>query len=83
MATFGSFFHQGPICLNTRRVIVQRKTANEFLGKFSARTKTLPSGDPLDPKRVLRASPTCQTSSGSTRVVENASFRSNEAPKDE
>jgi acyl-CoA reductase-like NAD-dependent aldehyde dehydrogenase len=24
-ATFGSFFHQGQICLNTRRIIVQRK----------------------------------------------------------
>ena len=34
-------------------------------------------------ERVRRASPTSQTSSGSTRVVENASFRSNEAPKDE
>ncbi len=24
-ATFGSFFHQGQICLNTRRIIIQRK----------------------------------------------------------
>jgi len=30
-ATFGSFFHQGQICLNTRRIIVQRKIADEFL----------------------------------------------------
>ena len=40
-ATFGSFFHQGQICLNTRRIIVQRKIADEFLEKFAARTKTL------------------------------------------
>jgi len=45
-ATFGSFFHQGQICLNTRRIIVQRKIANEFIEKFAARTKALPSGDP-------------------------------------
>src|SRR5450432_4398058 len=32
-ATFGSFFHQGQICLNTRRIIVQRKIAGEFLEK--------------------------------------------------
>src|SRR5580693_642693 len=33
-ATFGSFFHQGQICLNTRRIIVQRKIYEEFLGRF-------------------------------------------------
>ena len=52
-ATFGSFFHQGQICLNTRRIIVQRKIAAEFLDKFAARTKTLVSGDPQDPKTVI------------------------------
>src|SRR5947209_7925333 len=52
-ATFGSFFHQGQICLNTRRIIVQRKIYAEFLEKFIARTKTLPSGDPLNPKTLI------------------------------
>lgn len=52
-ATFGSFFHQGQICLNTRRIIVQRKIADEFLEKFVARTKTLPSGDPQDHKTII------------------------------
>src|SRR5471032_296835 len=52
-ATFGSFFHQGQICLNTRRIIVQRKIAGEFLDKFAARTKTLVSGDPQNPKTVI------------------------------
>src|SRR5258707_4937593 len=52
-ATFGSFFHQGQICLNTRRIIVQRKSAGEVLEKFAARTKTLPSGDPLDHKTII------------------------------
>ncbi len=52
-ATFGSFFHQGQICLNTRRIIVQRKIADEFLKGFVARTKTLPSGDPLDHKTII------------------------------
>src|SRR5207249_10904898 len=36
-ATFGSFFHQGQICLNTRRIIIQRKIYEEFLGKLVAR----------------------------------------------
>jgi acyl-CoA reductase-like NAD-dependent aldehyde dehydrogenase len=52
-ATFGSFFHQGQICLNTRRIIIQRKIYEEFLGKFVARTKSLPAGDPLDPKTII------------------------------
>src|ERR1700730_13732128 len=52
-ATFGSFFHQGQICLNTRRIIVQRKIAEGFLKKFAARTKTLPSGDPQNHKTVI------------------------------
>ena len=52
-ATFGTFFHQGQICLNTRRIIVQRKIADEFLEKFTARTKTLPKGDPMDHKTII------------------------------
>jgi len=52
-ATFGSFFHQGQICLNTRRIIVQRKIADEFLEKFAARTKTLPSGNPQDHTTII------------------------------
>src|SRR6204780_5032100 len=52
-ATFGSFFHQGQICLNTRRIIVQRNIAKEFLEKFAARTKALTSGDPQNHKTVI------------------------------
>jgi len=52
-ATFGSFFHQGQICLNTRRIIIQRKIYDEFLKKFVARTNTLTAGDPLDPKTII------------------------------
>ena len=52
-ATFGSFFHQGQICLNARRIIIQRKIYEEFLNKFVARTDTLPAGDPLNPKTII------------------------------
>jgi acyl-CoA reductase-like NAD-dependent aldehyde dehydrogenase len=53
MATFGSFFHQGQICLNTRKIIIQRGIYDEFLEKLVTRTKTLPSGDPLDPSTII------------------------------
>ena len=52
-ATFGSFFHQGQICLNTRRIIIQRGIYEEFLRKFVARTKALPAGDPLNPQTII------------------------------
>ncbi|HEY2662041.1 MAG TPA: aldehyde dehydrogenase family protein [Caulobacteraceae bacterium] len=52
-ATFGSFFHQGQICLNTRKIIIQRGVYEEFLEKFIARTKTLSSGDPQDPTTII------------------------------
>jgi acyl-CoA reductase-like NAD-dependent aldehyde dehydrogenase len=52
-AVFGSFFRQGQICLNTRRIIVQRKIADEFIKKFAARTETLQKGDPHDHKTVI------------------------------
>ena len=52
-ATFGSFFHQGQICMSTRRIIIQRKIHDEFLTKFVARTSSLPAGDPLNPKTII------------------------------
>ncbi|GIM93024.1 aldehyde dehydrogenase family protein [Paractinoplanes toevensis] len=53
MATFGAFFHQGQICLNTRKIIVQRGIYDEFMEKFVERVKTLPAGDPLDPRTII------------------------------
>src|SRR6185312_4273534 len=45
--------HQGQICLNTRKIIIQRGIYDEFLEKFTARTRTLPAGDPLDPATII------------------------------
>src|SRR6204780_5385489 len=53
MATFSSFFHQGQICLNTRKIIIQRGIYEEFLEKFVKRAKPLPAGDPLDPATII------------------------------
>ncbi len=52
-ATFGSFFHQGQICLNTRKIIIHRSIYDEFVEKFAARAKTLKMGDPLDPSTII------------------------------
>jgi acyl-CoA reductase-like NAD-dependent aldehyde dehydrogenase len=52
-AVFGSFFHQGQICMNTRKIIIQRAIYEPFLEKFIARAKQLPSGDPLNPETLI------------------------------
>ncbi|MEY8117426.1 aldehyde dehydrogenase family protein [Falsihalocynthiibacter sp. BN13B15] len=44
---FGAFFHQGQVCMNTRKVYVAREIHDEFLERLTARTQTLKSGDPL------------------------------------
>jgi aldehyde dehydrogenase (NAD+) len=47
-ATFGTFMHQGQICMSTERLIVQRAVAEEFTRKFVANTKKLQVGDPRE-----------------------------------
>ena len=45
-AIFGSFMHQGQICMSTERLIVDAKVADEFVTKLAARAAQLPAGDP-------------------------------------
>lgn len=48
-AIFGAFFHQGQICMNTRKVLVARPSFDVFLERFAARAKAIRAGDPADP----------------------------------
>lgn len=50
---FGAFFHQGQICMNTRKVYVARGVHDDFIERLAARTRTLKSGDPLAPGVVI------------------------------
>jgi acyl-CoA reductase-like NAD-dependent aldehyde dehydrogenase len=52
-AIFGAFFHQGQICMNTRKIIIARPLYRPFLEKFVARARALPQGDPEDPKTII------------------------------
>ncbi|WP_193334793.1 aldehyde dehydrogenase [Devosia beringensis] len=45
-AIFGSFMHQGQICMSTERIIVDNTVADEFVDKLAARAAQLPAGDP-------------------------------------
>ncbi|MCE7001623.1 aldehyde dehydrogenase family protein [Kibdelosporangium philippinense] len=52
-ATFSAFFHQGQICMNARKILVQRGIYDEFLRRFVEKTKTLRRGDPQNPETVI------------------------------
>jgi aldehyde dehydrogenase (NAD+) len=45
-AVFGSFFHQGQICMIANRLIVDRKVYQEFTERFVATVRCLRAGDP-------------------------------------
>lgn len=47
-ATFGSFMHNGQICMSVERVIVDRAIADEFTDKLVANTAKLNVGDPRE-----------------------------------
>ena len=48
-AVFASFFHQGQICMNTRKILVARPLFDDFLERFVARAAAIRAGDPTDP----------------------------------
>lgn len=50
---FGAFFHQGQICMNTRKVLVDRSIADAFVERLAAKTRSLPMGDPASPGTVI------------------------------
>jgi acyl-CoA reductase-like NAD-dependent aldehyde dehydrogenase len=45
-AAFGSYMHQGQICMSTERIIVDNKIADAFIGKLANKANALPYGDP-------------------------------------
>jgi acyl-CoA reductase-like NAD-dependent aldehyde dehydrogenase len=50
---FGSYLHQGQICMSTRRIIVERSIADEFSSRLAAKTQGLKAGDPKEPDTII------------------------------
>jgi acyl-CoA reductase-like NAD-dependent aldehyde dehydrogenase len=50
---FGSFLHQGQICMSTRRIVVERTIAEEFTERLVEKTKGLKTGDPKEHDTVI------------------------------
>ena len=53
LAAWGSFFHQGEICMTTGRHIVHTALHDEFVEKLSAKALHLPVGDPASGQVAL------------------------------
>lgn len=52
-ATFGTFMHQGQICMSVERIIVHEAVADEFTRRFVANVRKLQYGDPWDMGKVI------------------------------
>src|SRR5216683_2889191 len=50
---FGTFLHQGQICMSARRIIVERPIAKEFTEKLIAKTKGLKVGSPTEMDTII------------------------------
>jgi acyl-CoA reductase-like NAD-dependent aldehyde dehydrogenase len=52
-SAFGAFLHQGQICMSTRRVIVERPIADEFISRLAEKTAKLKVGDPHEQDTII------------------------------
>lgn len=53
LAFFGSFLHQGQICMSADRIIVASSVYDEFVEKFVAKTRNFEPTQPSDPTCVI------------------------------
>ena len=52
-ASFGSFMHQGQICMSVEKVLVHEKVYDEFLRRFVERAARLKVGDTRDKANII------------------------------
>jgi aldehyde dehydrogenase (NAD+) len=50
---FGSFIHQGQICMRINRHLVHRSLYEEYVSRFTARAKSLKWGDPREEDTII------------------------------
>jgi acyl-CoA reductase-like NAD-dependent aldehyde dehydrogenase len=52
-AAFAAFFHSGQICMNARKVLIERPVYDAFINRLVARAGSLPAGDPAAAGTVI------------------------------
>ncbi|WP_127131388.1 aldehyde dehydrogenase family protein [Georgenia sp. SYP-B2076] len=50
---WGSFLHQGQVCMTTGRHLVHSSIAAEYTAKLAEKARNIPVGDPTDPANAL------------------------------
>jgi benzaldehyde dehydrogenase (NAD) len=71
-ASFGAFLNQGQICMSTERIIVVASVAEEFVRRFAAKARAMPSGDPREGKTPLGAVVDGQTVTHVNALIDDA-----------
>lgn len=75
VAVKARFTNAGQSCVNAKRFIVHEAIADEFVAEFTARTRHLVVGDPLDPATTIgpmaRANLRAELHDQVTRTIEN------------
>ncbi len=51
--TFGRFMHQGQVCMNSKRIIVEKSIAPEFTDKFVKKVSALKVGNPKNADTII------------------------------
>jgi aldehyde dehydrogenase (NAD+) len=52
-ASFGSFMHQGQICMSVEKIVLHEKIAAEFTERFVEHVRGLKTGDPKEPGHII------------------------------
>jgi vanillin dehydrogenase len=52
-AAFAAFFHSGQICMNARKLLIERPVYDTFIDRLVARAQALPAGDPAEPGTII------------------------------
>ena len=52
-AVFGSFLHQGQVCISINRHLVHEDVYDEYVERLTERAESLPIGDPTDRENVI------------------------------
>jgi aldehyde dehydrogenase (NAD+) len=52
-ASFGTFMHQGQICMSVEKIIIDQSIAAEFTERFVAKVKTFNVGDPREMPNII------------------------------